>query len=80
MRKPSGFLPWCEENQLSVILGVGYNNGIFASGAVLSANFNHARALEAVWNARARWSRYAGNTRCRSKLRNCDSFSGIRRL
>jgi D-threo-aldose 1-dehydrogenase len=42
------FLPLCEERQVSVILGGGYNSGILATGAVAGAKYNYAPAPEAI--------------------------------
>uniref|UniRef100_UPI00118349A3 aldo/keto reductase n=1 Tax=Paraburkholderia sp. BCC1886 TaxID=2562670 RepID=UPI00118349A3 len=43
-----GFLPLCEKNQVSVILGGGYNSGILATGAVPGAKYNYSPAPEAI--------------------------------
>lgn len=43
-----GFLPLCEQQQVSVILGGGYNSGILATGAVPGAKYNYAPAPEAI--------------------------------
>ncbi|MBC8642299.1 aldo/keto reductase [Caballeronia sp. EK] len=43
-----GFLPLCEERQLSVILGGGYNSGILATGAVAGAKYNYSLAPDAI--------------------------------
>jgi D-threo-aldose 1-dehydrogenase len=43
-----GFLPLCEKNQVSVILGGGYNSGILATGAVPGAKYNYALATEPI--------------------------------
>ncbi|SAL46588.1 aldo/keto reductase [Caballeronia sordidicola] len=43
-----GFLPLCEERQVSVILGGGYNSGILATGAVPSAKYNYSAAPDTV--------------------------------
>ena len=43
-----GFLPLCEERQVSVILGGGYNSGILATGAVPGAKYNYSPAPESI--------------------------------
>lgn len=43
-----GFLPQCDKQQVSVILGGGYNSGILATGAVPGAKYNYAPAPEAI--------------------------------
>ena len=43
-----GFLPLCEKQQVSVILGGGYNSGILATGAVAGAKYNYAAAPEPI--------------------------------
>jgi D-threo-aldose 1-dehydrogenase len=41
-------LPMCEERQVSVIVGGGYNSGILATGAVPGAMYNYAPATEPI--------------------------------
>ncbi|MGU7770368.1 aldo/keto reductase [Burkholderia sp. MR1-5-21] len=43
-----GFLPMCEQRQVSVIIGGGYNSGILATGAVPGARYNYAPATESI--------------------------------
>jgi D-threo-aldose 1-dehydrogenase len=43
-----GFLPFCEKNGVSVILGGGYNSGILATGAVPGAKYNYTAAPEPI--------------------------------
>ncbi|KMZ13717.1 L-fuco-beta-pyranose dehydrogenase [Candidatus Burkholderia humilis] len=42
------FLPLCERQAVSVILGGGFNSGILATGAVPNAKYNYAPANESV--------------------------------
>lgn len=42
------FLPYCEERNISVIIGGPYNTGILATGAVPDAYFDYAPASEAI--------------------------------
>ncbi|RZF24349.1 aldo/keto reductase [Paraburkholderia sp. UYCP14C] len=41
-------LPMCEQWQVSVIVGGGYNSGILATGAVAGAKYNYAPAPEPI--------------------------------
>ncbi|CAB3803937.1 Pyridoxal 4-dehydrogenase [Paraburkholderia ultramafica] len=42
------FLPMCEQREVSVIVGGGYNSGILATGAVPGAKYNYAPASETI--------------------------------
>jgi D-threo-aldose 1-dehydrogenase len=42
------FLPMCEQRQVSVIVGGGYNSGILATGAIPGAKYNYAPATEPI--------------------------------
>lgn len=42
------FLPLCQQQQVSVIVGGGYNSGILATGSVPGARYNYAPANEAM--------------------------------
>jgi D-threo-aldose 1-dehydrogenase len=42
------FLPLCEERNVAIVLGGGYNSGILATGAVSGAHYNYAPAPENV--------------------------------
>ena len=43
-----GFLPACEKQQVSVILGGCYNSGILATGAIQGARYNYAPASDDI--------------------------------
>jgi D-threo-aldose 1-dehydrogenase len=42
------FLPLCEERDVAIILGGGYNSGILATGAVQGAKYNYSPAPEPI--------------------------------
>jgi D-threo-aldose 1-dehydrogenase len=42
------FLPLCEERNVGIILGGGFNSGILATGAIKGAQYNYGDADEAV--------------------------------
>ena len=42
------FLPLCEERDVAVVLGGGFNSGILATGAVPGAHYNYTEAEEPV--------------------------------
>jgi D-threo-aldose 1-dehydrogenase len=42
------FLPLCEERNVAIVLGGGFNSGILATGAVAGAQYNYAPAEEPV--------------------------------
>jgi D-threo-aldose 1-dehydrogenase len=42
------FLPLCEERNVAIVLGGGYNSGILATGAVKGAHYNYAPAEEPI--------------------------------
>ena len=42
------FLPLCEERDVAVIIGGGFNSGILATGAIDGAKYNYAPAPEAI--------------------------------
>ena len=48
------FLPLCEERDVAIVLGGGYNSGILATGAVQGAKYNYSPAPEPILE-RTRW-------------------------
>ncbi|MEO9614002.1 MAG: aldo/keto reductase [Nitratireductor sp.] len=42
------FLPLCEERDVAIVLGGGFNSGILATGAIPGAHYNYAEAEEPV--------------------------------
>lgn len=44
------FLPLCEERNVAIVLGGGYNSGILATGAVPGAHYNYSVAPEPILN------------------------------
>jgi D-threo-aldose 1-dehydrogenase len=42
------FLPLCEERNVAIVLGGGYNSGILATGPVKGAHYNYAEAPEPI--------------------------------
>jgi D-threo-aldose 1-dehydrogenase len=42
------FLPLCEERDVAVVLGGGFNSGILATGAVKGAHYNYSEAPEPI--------------------------------
>lgn len=42
------FLPLCQERNVAIVLGGGYNSGILATGAVKGAHYNYALADESI--------------------------------
>ncbi len=42
------FLPLCQERNVAIVLGGGYNSGILATGAVKGAHYNYALADEPI--------------------------------
>lgn len=48
------FLPLCEERDVAVVLGGGFNSGILASGAVKGAHYNYSEASPEILERVAR--------------------------
>jgi D-threo-aldose 1-dehydrogenase len=42
------FLPLCEERNVAIVLGGGFNSGILATGAIEGAQYNYAKAEEPI--------------------------------
>jgi D-threo-aldose 1-dehydrogenase len=42
------FLPLCEERNVAIVLGGGFNSGILATGAVKGAHYNYSEADETI--------------------------------
>jgi D-threo-aldose 1-dehydrogenase len=42
------FLPLCEQRNVAIVLGGGYNSGILATGAVKGAHYNYSLAPETI--------------------------------
>ncbi|MCB0083443.1 MAG: hypothetical protein KDE47_21025, partial [Caldilineaceae bacterium] len=57
------FLPLCEERDVAIVLGGGFNSGILATGAVPGASYNYTPApdsvLEKVHRIESACQRYA---------------------
>ncbi len=71
------FLPRCEAQGVSLIVGGGYNSGILATGAVPGARYNYAPAGPDVLEHVRRIERSVAILMCRSSRQLCNSSSRI---